>query len=330
MKFKQWLLLAIVSIGCINTAWAQNKQVTIAHQDSLVPFHAVIESGELEKATGYKINWRLLPSGADVIKSMASRDVQIGQLGSSPLTTAVTQGQDIKLFWILCDIAESEALVARNESNITSLRDLKDKKVATPFVSTSHYQLMAAMKLDGLTANNVTVLNMRPPEIAAAWERGDIDAAFVWDPVLSKIKSSGKVIASSGSIGKKGYPTFDGMVVDSKWALENEEFMIALVKLLNKVDTEYRANKATWTTETAQVKAIARATKADIKNVPAAMMLYSFPTMNEQLSPKWLNGGAEKVMRDTAIFLKEQGRIQEIKPDYKLFVTDVYVKKASN
>jgi ABC-type taurine transport system substrate-binding protein len=30
------------------------------------------------------------------------------------------------------------------------------------------------------------------------------------------------------------------------------------------------------------------------------------------------------------VFLKEQGRIQEIKPDYKVFVTDSYAKRAGN
>ena len=106
--------------------------------------------------------------------------------------------------------------------------------MATPFVSTAHYQLMAAMKLEGLSAKDVNVLNLRPPEIAAAWERGDIDAAFIWDPVLSKIKGNGKSIASSGSIGQKGYPTFDGIAVNTKWAAENDAFMLALVKALNK------------------------------------------------------------------------------------------------
>ncbi len=52
---------------------------------------------------------------------------------------------------------------------------------------------MAAMKMDGVDAKSVNVMNMRPPEIAAAWERGDIDATFIWDPVLSKIKANGKV-----------------------------------------------------------------------------------------------------------------------------------------
>jgi taurine transport system substrate-binding protein len=322
------LLLTTFALGA-GTALAQpKKEVTIAHQDMLVPFRLVMESGELEKATGYKINWRMFGGGGDVIKAMASGDVQIGEAGSSPITAAASQGQDIKLFWILDDIADAEALIARNGSGVNALKDLKGKKVATPFVSTAHYQLMAIMKVEGVDAKGVNVMNMRPPEIAAAWERGDIDAAFIWDPVLSKIKGNGKVIHTSKTIGAKGFPTFDGMVVNAKWAAEHEGFMVALVKALAKADEQYRANKAKWTADSAEVKAVAKWTKADPKDVPAAMNLYTFPTMAEQLGPHWLGGAAAKALTSTAQFLKEQGRIQEVKPDYKAFITDAYIKKA--
>ena len=331
MKFQRWLVqgLAVLATLGAGAAFAQaKKEVTFAHQDMLVPFRTVMESGELEKATGYKINWRMFGGGGDVIKAMASGDVQIGEVGSSPLTAAASQGQDIKLFWIIDDIADAEALIVRNGSGVNSVKDLKGKKVATPFVSTAHYQLMAIMKLEGLDAKTVNVMNMRPPEIAAAWERGDIDATFIWDPVLSKIKGNGKAIASSGSIGAKGYPTFDGIAVNAKWAAEHEGFMVALVKALAAADADYRANAAKWTVDSAQAKAVAKWTKADVKDVPAAMKLYKFPTMQEQAGASWLGGGAAKAMTDTAAFLKEQGRIQEVKPDYKAFVTDAYVKKA--
>lgn len=317
----------LIAVG-VTSAWAQSKEVTFAHQDMLVPLRTVMESGELEKTTGYKINWRMFGGGGDVIKAMASGGVQIGEAGSSPVTAAASQGQDLKLFWILDDIADAEALVVRNGSGVNTMKDLVGKKVATPFVSTAHYQLMVGMKLEGVDGKSVNVMNMRPPEIAAAWERGDIDAAFIWDPVLSKIKSNGKALATSGSIGKKGYPTFDGLVVDAKWAAQNEGFMVALVKALAKADEDYRSSAAKWTPDSAQVKAVAKWTKADANNVPAAMALYKFPTMAEQASATWLGGGAAKAMTNTAIFLKEQGRIQEIKPDYAAFVTDVYVKKA--
>ena len=307
---------------------AQTKEVTIAHQDMLIPYRTVMESGELEKATGYKINWRMFGGGGDVIRAMASGDVQIGEAGSSPIAAAASQSQDIKLIYILDDIADAEALVARKGSGIDSLKDLKGKKVAVPFVSTSHYQLLVDMKKKGVDARSVTVMNMRPPEIAAAWERGDIDAAFIWDPVLSKIKTSGKVITTSGAIGKAGNPTFDGLVVNAEWAAKHNDFVVAYVKAIAKADAEYKANAARWTTDSSQVKAVAKWTKADAANVPDSMKLYGHPTLAEQASAEWLGGGAAKALTDTAEFLKEQGRVQQVKPNYGDFVTSKYVKEA--
>jgi taurine transport system substrate-binding protein len=111
--------VAVLSLALCAPAFAQpKKEVTFAHQDMLVPLRIVQESGELEKATGYKINWRMFGGGGDVIKAMASGDVQIGEAGSSPITAAASQGQDIKLFWILDDIADAEALIARNGSGV--------------------------------------------------------------------------------------------------------------------------------------------------------------------------------------------------------------------
>ena len=320
--------LAAAALIASSAVFAQPKEVTFAYQDMLVPLRTLIESGELEKSTGYKINWRQFGGGGDVIRAMASGDVQIGEAGSSPSAAAASQGQDIKLFWILDDIGDAEGLIARNGSGINGWKDLKGKKVATPFVSTSHYQLLVGLKLEGVDAKDVNVVNLRPPEIAAAWERGDIDAAFIWDPVLSRIKANGHAIATSASIGKKGYPTFDGLVVNAKWAAANEGFVVALVKALARADEDYRKNGAKWTAETPQIKAIAKWSKADAKDVPAAIALYGFPTVQEQLSATWLGGGAAQALAKTAVFLKEQGRVQEVKADYGAYVSTQYVRKA--
>lgn len=327
LKLKFVVALAVAGLSGLAAAQAR-KEVTFAHQDMLVPLRLVMESGEVEKATGYKINWRMFGGGGDVIRAMASGDVQMGETGSSPLTAAASQGQDIKLFWISADIADAEALVARNGSGVNTLADLKGKRVGVPFVSTAHYQLMAALKTAGVDTRTVNVNNMRPPEVAAAWERGDIDATFIWDPVLSKVKANGKVIATSGSIGKQGHPTFEGIVVNAKWAAENEGFMVAFVKALDRANAEVRSGLKGWNADAPQIRAVAKWTKANAADVPAAMALYTFPTLEEQLSATWLGGGAAKAMANTAQFLKEQGRVQEVKPSYTGFVTDVYVRKA--
>ena len=313
-------------------AHAQNKEVTIVHQDMVVPFRALIDSNKLQEATGYTINWRKIPGGGDVIRAMASGDAQIGEVGSSPAATAVSQGIDVQVFWILDDIANAEQLVAREGSGIETVADLKGKKIGVPFVSTTHYQLLFALEEAGLGPNDAEVLNMAPPAIAAAWERGDIDATFVWDPVLSQVKKNGKVLVSAGELAEKGRPTFDAIVVDRTWAQENKEFMTTLVKMIAEQDEEYRANKDKWTVDSPQVQSVAKISGADPSTVPDTLAAYEFLTLEEQASEKWLGGGANsgvaKALADTAAFLKEQGRITEVAPDYSKFVTDEFVKAA--
>ena len=238
---KRLIVGAALALAASLPAWAQ-KTVTFAYQDMMNPFRWVQQTGEIEKATGYKINWRQFGGGGDVIRAMASGDVAIGEVGSTGVATAISQGMDVELFWILEDIAAAEALVVRNGSGVNTIADLKGKKIATPFVSTSHFQLLYALNKAGLKATDAQVLNMRPPEIAAAWGRGDIDATFIWDPVLGQVKKTGKVLTTSGDICKQGACTFDGLIVTRKFAKENPDFMVALVKALAKADADYRGN----------------------------------------------------------------------------------------
>ena len=102
----------------------------MAYQQIAGPMIVAITNGSVEKATGYKINWRQFDSGAKVATAMTSGDVQIGVIGSSPLAAAVSRGVELQLFWILDDINEAEALVVRNGSGIEKPADLKGKKLA--------------------------------------------------------------------------------------------------------------------------------------------------------------------------------------------------------
>jgi taurine transport system substrate-binding protein len=324
------LLLAAVPL----LGQAQTKEVTIAHQDMMVPWRHAHVTQAIEKATGYKINYRMFSGGGDVIRAMASGQVQIGEAGSAAVASALSQGLPVELVWILDDIADAEALVVRNGSNINSLADLKGKKIGVPFTSTTHFHTLVALESAKINPADVRIMNMRPPDIAAAWERGDIDATFVWDPVLAKVKSSGKVLISSGKISKDtGKATFDGIVAQKEWAKANADFMAKFIKAIAAADEDYRKNAAKWTADSDQVKAVAKITGAKPEDVVAGMKLYRFPTLAEQVSPTWLGGGAKggaaASLTATATFLKAQGTIQNTLSDYSTGVNPSYAQAAA-
>ncbi len=335
MKLNPRLLLSIPMALAVaaSAAVAQTKEVTIAHQDMIVPYRVAQSAGAIEKATGYKIAWKQFAGGGDVIKAMASGQVPIGEAGSSPITAAMAQGLDLQLIWILDDINNAEQLIASNKSGITSLDGLKGKKVATPFVSTAHYQLLFALNKAGVNPKEIQILNLRPPEIAAAWERGDLDATFIWEPVLSKVKADGKVIISAADVGKQGAPTFDGIMVNRTWAAQNKDFVTAYVKALAAADADYRANPGKYAAGSENAATIAKVVGAKPETVPDVLKDYAFPTAAEQASDKWLGGGAKggaaQALANTAKFLLEQKRITEVPADFGKFVNPEFAAAAA-
>jgi len=321
-----------LALAFASSAALAQKEVTIAYQDMLDPYRVSQEAKDLEKATGYKINWKQFGGGGEVIKAMASGAVQIGEVGSAGVAAAVSRGEPFELFWILDDIGDAEALVAKNGSGINSVKDLKGKKIAMPFNSTTHFHTMVALEQAGVDPKDVQILNMRPPEVRAAWQRGDIQATYIWDPVLSEVKKDGKVIITSGKLSADtGKATFDGYIVNKDWAKQNRDFMVKFVKVLAAADEKYRANKDKWTKDSAEIKAVAKWSGAKPEDVPAGMALYRFPTLAEQ-NTKWLGGGkdslAAKALAATAQFQLSQKQIEKTLPDYSTVVTDQYVKDA--
>jgi taurine transport system substrate-binding protein len=327
------VFLAAITFGAglAGQAMAETT-VVVGYQQIVGPFINAIADGSIDAAAekaGYKIDWRQFSSGGDISTALASGNVPIGVIGSTGIAAATTRGVDMQLFWILDNIGKSEALVVRNGSGITSPADLVGKKVAVPFVSTSHFHLLVGMdQIWKIDPRAVDILNMKPPQILAAWQRGDIDAAYVWPPVLSELMKDGKVIADSEQIGAASVPTFDGLVVSTEFAKENPAFMQAFTAALAASYADYNANKASWTADSAQVANIAKTIGGDAAGAVEALGMLSFPDAREQVSEAWLGGGALKAITESAQFLVQQKQIDTALADYTPFVNASFAQAA--
>ena len=132
---KAVLALTAATLLMAPASYAGAQEVTIGYQGICNPWKWKIDDGSVEKATGYKINWRKFDSGGAVMNAMASGDVHVAVAGSSPIAAGVTNGVDVQVFWVLEDIAAAEALVVRDGSGIVSPQDMKGKTIGVPFVS---------------------------------------------------------------------------------------------------------------------------------------------------------------------------------------------------
>lgn len=326
MTKKNWTAKVSVALSVLAFSLVgQAADLTFGYITGIDPIKRAIADGEYEKAIGQKIDWRQFDTGPAVLAAMASGDVQIGNLGSSPLAAAASRNMPLVAFIVSAQIRSSEALVVRNGSGIVKPEDLIGKKIAVPFVSTSHYSLLGALKHWNIDPGKVTIVNLTPLQITAAWKRGDIDGAFTWSPALGEIRKTGTILTDAGQVSDWGSPTFEVWVARKDFAEKNPKVVADFAKVSLAAIADYTAHKSQWTADSAPVKTIARFTGSNAADVPELLEGSHFPSAAEQKSPALLGGGTVTSIANTSQFLKEQGKIESVQPDYSSFVSDKFI-----
>ena len=285
--------------------------------EKLVIAYQAIPNGDLiVKNLGYleealpdtEIEWKHFDSGGSVNEAIVAGSVDIGLAGSSPVSRGISTGIEYQVPWIFDVIGDAEALVAKD--GITSIADLEGKKVATPFASTSHYSQLAALEAEGLSASDVDIIDAEPDDIYAAWTRGDIDAAYVWNPNLAKLESEGgTVLISSADLAEDGKTTYDLAVVRNEFADQYPDAVQTWVDQQNKAVELYNSDPE------AAAAAIAEELNITPEEAAAQAGDLIFLTASEQAGADYLGGGLATNLFAAAKFNKELGEIDEVQPE---------------
>jgi len=311
---------ALILLGA-NLSFAE--AIKIGYQTGIDPSKVALADGLYEKNSGQKIEWRRFDNGAEVIRALASGDIDIGNVGSTIVATAGSRKLPITTFLIAAELGTSEALVVRKDSGISAPQDLVGKTIAVPFVSTSHYSLLAALKHWGIDRTKVKVINLRGSEIPAAWKRGDIDAAYVWEPALGAIKETGKVLVSSADLSSWGLPTYDVWVVRNQFAEKNAAFLLSFTKTTFDFFATYKANPTPFAYDPANLQKIGRVTGAKADDISILLAGNKYPSPEQQQDI--LTKDYVKAIADTAAFLKEQGKLDTVAADYSNYATTQFL-----
>lgn len=309
------LCVAALAVFALSVGPASAADVNIGYQLVYGPWKAHKEQLEKEGLGGKSIEFFQFTSGTEVINAMASGSIDISLNGSSPTAAGYSRGVDLQVIYIYDNINDAEALVV--DDTVTAPQDLKGKTIAVPFGSTTHFHMMFALEQLGISPKDINVIDMSPPDMVAAWERGDIAGGFVWDPALGRMKGKGHVLLTSGNLSNWGKATFDAMVARKGFTEENPEFTCQWVKMVAAADADYRANPNDYGPGTDKAKAIAAAVSGQEDQVGGVLELYDYPTLEEQVSGTWLGGGVANALTATSEFLKDQGKIDTVLDSYE-------------
>lgn len=280
---------------------------------------------EFFESKGIEVNVLFFDSGTAANVAFAANSIDFAGMGYTNGVVALSKNLNVEMIWIHEVLGANEALVARDGYN--DVKDLKGKKIATPFSSTSHLSLVKALEMNGLSQNDVVLLDMDTEDIVAAWERGDIDATYTWEPTLTKIKQSGKVLLDSEYMAKQGVTTVNIELANKNFTKKYPELVADYISALAKAGKLYKDNPQD------AIQSVATALSISPEETKVQMEGTIWLSREEQISGEYLGtnenpGSFHKIFEDTAIFLKDQKKIDHVpsKEEINQFINSSYIE----
>ncbi|QZO75833.1 ABC transporter substrate-binding protein [Helcococcus kunzii] len=326
------LLILFLFVGCSKKDDSKPEKIkigTIRVPDDKTVAYELGFFKEYFENKGIKVELIFFDSGTAANVAFASGDLDFAEMGYTNGVVALNRGLDVELIWIHEVLGSNEALVVQDGKNINSIKDLRGKTIATPFSSTSHYSLMKALELEGLTARDIKLLDMNTEDIVASWSRGDLDAVYTWEPTLGEIKKSGKVLIDSAALAEKGITTVNIELVNKQFSKKYPNLVADYIKALDKGITEFKERPEN------AIKAASKYLGVKEDLVKRQMESTIWLNAREQLDKKYLGtnknpGDFNKTFLETAKFLQNEKKIDKIPTMEQIdeFINSKYIEKS--
>jgi taurine transport system substrate-binding protein len=320
---------AAIALSTVTQAADAPSKVTIGYLNlvnaQLVTKHLGLMSKEMP---GVEIKYVKIGGGGDMLRVIAGNEVDFGGLGNPPSAIGITRGLPIEGILVLNMLDYVEALVVRTSKNIKSLKDLEGKTVAAPFGATTHYLLLQALNAEGIQPSSMKILDLAPADIASAWLRGDLDAAWFWEPNLDKaVKNGGNILITSGEMAKRGFPTWDIGVVMKDFAAKHPDYVTKFLKA-ECAGIDYWLKNPEQTAEI-----IADELSLPLADATRMMKGTEMVSCDQQITAKYLGSSSAKgqfadTLVSTADFLVKQDRLPKLLPrkDFEAFLVPSYLE----
>ena len=231
MTIRKLMLGAVAGAALLagQAAVAQVDEITVAYfLEWPMPFQYAKVQGLYEEAMGVKINWVSFDTGTAMSAAMASGDVQLAvSQGVPPFVVATSAGQDLVTLDVAVSYADNDNCVVASglEIDQSNAAELAGKKVAVPLGTAAHYGFLRQMDHFGVELASLEIVDMAPPDGAAAIAQGAVDMFCGWGGSLRRAKEFGNVLLTGAEKEALGILVFDVTSAPAGFVAENPDLV---------------------------------------------------------------------------------------------------------
>ncbi|MCC7417492.1 MAG: ABC transporter substrate-binding protein [Acidobacteria bacterium] len=246
-------VLALGLAGASAQAQQKTKMIIATGVDPAFAVFYIAKAGGIFEKNGLDVQLNTGPSGSAMVAFLVKNQTQ-AVLGAEQAGM-----QNFNLDPNVVVAAETTALVkwwAVVGRNIANMEGLKGKKVGVALGSGSEVFWLAIIEKLKLNPRDYTVINVEPPEMVAALERGNIDAFVSWEPWLTRavqsVSGASILQNNEGILLPRVY-----LYMNKEWAEKNKAAASAFVRSL------IQANDLTYSDRKESARLVASVLKLD-------------------------------------------------------------------
>ena len=241
---------------------------------------------------------------------------RIEAYGGTPQSLLINMKPDTPFVMVMTldDSKGGDGIVAKKE--ITTLADLKGKRVAFLEGSISQFYLNYALKRVGLSEKDVTAVSMTAGDAGAAFVANRVDAAVTWEPWLTRAKATPHGHILIDSTQTPGV-IIDTLVVRDDVVKSRPDDVRKVVRAIHQAVDYWKAN--TKDANAIMSKELGGWLKdpKDFEGALAGAKLYERADNQRFMGTKQNPGEMYKLVRDVIEFWRETGKLlwKDVKPE---------------
>jgi NitT/TauT family transport system substrate-binding protein len=208
------------------------------------------------------------------------------------------------------------------DMGVTTISDLKGKKVATTLGTTAHVFLDTALRRNAIDPKTVTLVNQRMPDAVTAFISRAVPAVALWVPfnVAVREKSPDAKMLVDASAFYPQAAIVDGWAASNRFHESNKEVLIRIIEGWAKANDYLVQNPD---------EAIATLQKERYQNVPLPELREQFKEEKVFTSREWrqkyADGTVTKWLQQVTDFFVGFAKIENSVPASQYFDTSLYL-----
>lgn len=185
------MLFSLILSGCATQDEIDQLSIANAKQPSNALTFIALDQGLFEKH-GLEVKIESFPSGKRALQDgllhegFLKNEFDMAVTADVPFSFARQAHPDLKIFGHIFSANNVNRIIARQDSGITKLSELKDHKVATQKNSAVHFFLHRVLESQQINQDDLSLSYMKAEELPKALSNGTIDAFSMREPFISQ------------------------------------------------------------------------------------------------------------------------------------------------